>query len=363
MNLIKRLIGVISGEFLLKRRPNGGDVVFVRAVITTAIVFLVAIALRSTLMVSGVSLGAIRAETTNDIPWLGAIFGAAYFGFYARFSSQWAYLATLYNQLMASQVLAPFGAEDKDRARTYVAWWAGFIEDAEDVHLALKKNYAAVIVGLIQDSRIRQAYVDTTVGGSRGLRDLERKLEDSLGPGEFDSLKIVGAALARSRQGSAASPILEAPAPTEADVSAPDTVGVASLGVLGSTAHTNGTPLYPWKAEVNAQYQRIVDLLISLATAALVLPPLFLRDFFGIKDEPLAIFLDNRVWLSWGFLSLAIFFGIGFHYASTKWIKHVWGVPVNTSPRILEIILDFCFWGTSFSFIAGLGFFLAFIRS
>lgn len=67
----------------------------------------------------------------------GATFGATYAALYTRFSSQWTYLAGLYNQLMATQAHAPID-NDPERAGIYLAWEAAFIEDADDLHLSTK---------------------------------------------------------------------------------------------------------------------------------------------------------------------------------------------------------------------------------
>jgi len=298
-------------------------------------------------------------EIGSNLPWFGAIFGAIYISLYTRFSSQWTYLAGLYNQLMASQVLEPFTG-DGDRARTYVAWWAAFVEDAEDVHLALKKNYAAVIVGLLQDARIRTMYVQSTVGGAGRLADLERQLEVALGAADFETLRASGAALAARRQSGTSSSASETAPPLAASEQMP--LAITRPRTAEPTTPHALPPLPEWKVKVNAQYLRIIDLVISLSTAALVLPPLFLKDFFGIRDEPLALFLDEKAFWSWGLLSFAIFLGICFHYASAKWIKQASGLPVMVSPKWLERLMDWVFWATVASFMGGLVLFVLFIR-
>jgi hypothetical protein len=357
-----RVFKLLSGEFLLNRRPNGGDIVFLRSLISAALLFVPAAAIKLWVD-TGILCGmCVLREMALSLPWFGAIFGAIYIGLYSRFSSQWTYLANLYNQMMASQVLMPFAA-GQPSSRTYIVWWAAFIEDAEDVHLALKKNYAAVIVGLTGDARIREAYAHSTVGGARRLQELELKLESVLGYEEFRALKASGEALAKLRQTGVESDPTTRPSTEAASGTAPLTSpSIEDTRSSGASTTIRSSPLYPWKIKVNSQYQRIIDLIISLAVASLVLPPLFLRDFFGVRDEPLAIFLDDKVFWSWGLLSLAIFLGISFHYASAKWVKHAWGMPVRMTANSLELVLDLCFFGCSASFIGGLLFFLAFIR-
>ena len=58
---------------------------------------------------------------------------------------------------------------------------AGFIEDAEDLHLATKPMYAAVIHSFLERAEVRDAYEANTVNGAARLAALARKLEKVLG--------------------------------------------------------------------------------------------------------------------------------------------------------------------------------------
>lgn len=176
--ILTSAVGLLSGEFLLKWWPNGGDVVLVRSLITTIPVYFAGIGLKdwlapgSKLTFSSVAFAAAIQET---LPWLGAIFAAVYAGYYTRFSSQWTYLAGLYNQIMAAQVATPWD-DDVGRTSAYAAWMAGFIEDAEDLHLATKPMYAAVIHSFLEREEVKEAYRQNTVNGVRRLAALEAKV-------------------------------------------------------------------------------------------------------------------------------------------------------------------------------------------
>lgn len=190
-----------SGEFLLRVRPNGGDVVFVRSVWTSALLVLLAIGLKERLASGATwafSSANLVSEVRDHLDWLGAAFAATYAAYYARFSSQWTYLAGMYNQIMAAQVQSPRG-EVELRERPYTAWWAAFIEDAEDVHLAAKPSYAAVIAGLIGDAEIRRMYESATANGEKRLVKLEVDLVRSLGAAKFNELKQAGSDGAEAR--------------------------------------------------------------------------------------------------------------------------------------------------------------------
>jgi hypothetical protein len=117
-----------------------------------------------------------------------------------------------------------------------------------------------------------------------------------------------------------------------------------------------------WLIDINVRDQKFVDVVISLSTGSLVLPPLLLRTYLGVTDSPLAMFLDWPVYWSWGLLTAAILSGIAFHYASSKWVKHAWGLPLLIQPRKLEVVMNILFWVMILSFVSGLVFFLIFVR-
>jgi hypothetical protein len=81
----------------------------------------------------------------------------------------------------------------------------------------------------------------------------------------------------------------------------------------------------------------------------------------GIKDDPIAIYLDFHAYGALGAFLLTIALGIGFHYASAKWVKQAWGQPVRFFANRLESIMDFLFWLTILAFVGGLAMFGAFV--
>ena len=116
-----------------------------------------------------------------------------------------------------------------------------------------------------------------------------------------------------------------------------------------------------WKSRANAEYQKVVGAITALSTAALVLPPFFLRDFAGIADgKPLLPHLSGAAFVSWSLLLLCILFAILFQYTSAKWLKQAYGGNVALSETALERWLDWSFWLSTGSFIGGLGFLLVF---
>lgn len=170
------LVYLGSGEWLLRNRANGGTVIVARAGISALVLYFLAVGLRarlesnSTWVFSGMEL----ANTIRDtLPWLGALFAGAYAGLYSRFASQWAYLADLYNQIMAAQIRTP---RSNKNSEAYAKWFAGFIEDAESLHLALKPVYASVILSLLKKEGVAEMYAYATSGGEKRLIQLKTQI-------------------------------------------------------------------------------------------------------------------------------------------------------------------------------------------
>jgi hypothetical protein len=188
---MRRLFSALSGEWMLRNRANGGDIVFIRSLLISTIMFLIAIVSHEWLAPNaktGISWRSFTATMGANLPWYGAIFAATYAALYTRFASQWTYLAGLYNQIMAARTQVPPG-KDAARDRVFAIWWAAFVEDAQDVHLALKPSYATVIAGLLGDQEVVRIYESATLNGSERLSSLERSLEEALGTEVFQRRK------------------------------------------------------------------------------------------------------------------------------------------------------------------------------
>lgn len=106
------------------------------------------------------SLTALRSALFENLKIGGAISAGAYTALYARFASQWSYLAGVYNQIMAAQVRGV--PPDAEVRRALESWKAGFIEDAEDLHLTTKPMFAGVIVNMLgdADNPVRGAFIN-----------------------------------------------------------------------------------------------------------------------------------------------------------------------------------------------------------
>ena len=170
----------VSGEFLLNGRPNSGAVVLARAVMVSTALFLLAIGIYSYLdpqSVFGFSWQNGTQLVRSNFAWYGAILGAVYAALYSRYSSQWQYLAGLYNQLMAAEDVNPRGCLSGLQRERRVLWWHAFIVDAKDLHLALKPSFATAIASLLQEEDIAKLERGTTQSSSDDFERSKRHLD------------------------------------------------------------------------------------------------------------------------------------------------------------------------------------------
>jgi hypothetical protein len=181
--LAEGLVYLATGEFLLRGQSNGGTVIFLRSALTGLVLFGIAIATAGVLQ-TGFHLGIdgqiVGNLVATNLPWAGAMFAGAYAAFYTRFSSQWSYLAGVYNQLMAAQVQTPVDATPA-RRRAYAVWKAGIVEDAYTLHLATKKMFAPLIVDFLEEADVFNAFKETSVISHKGLQSLLSRLEEVMG--------------------------------------------------------------------------------------------------------------------------------------------------------------------------------------
>ncbi len=163
---------LLSGEFLLTwrhRRANGGSVIFIRCIIVTIIIYSLAVILSEVLDPSKqmvFSSVALRFAIKNTLPWFAAIFAAIYAALYTRFASQWTYLAGLYNQIKSTQAqVAGTTAADE----VIASMKAGFMEDADVLHLALKQEFASLIMAWSEEREVKEIFIATAPQGEAGF--------------------------------------------------------------------------------------------------------------------------------------------------------------------------------------------------
>lgn len=169
--LWRRLVSAISVEWLLTaQRPNGGDVIVGRAVVMAIFLGVLTLALRNIVdpgLSGPFSFTSLREQVVEIAPWFAGAVGATYAALYAKFSAQWSYLASLYNQIKQSELeMLGMDSESQDEAKAKLSEWkAGYIEDAQDLHLHTKANVSAIIYHWGKNQAVEQAFVAATPGG------------------------------------------------------------------------------------------------------------------------------------------------------------------------------------------------------
>jgi hypothetical protein len=124
-------------------------------------------------------------------------------------------------------------------------------------------------------------------------------------------------------------------------------------------------PTDKWRVETNDRYAKIVSSVTSLATGALVLPALFLREFLGVpKETALLPFINWWAYVAWSCFGLSIILGLGYSWLSVKWVKLAWGIPIKHLPEArLNFWLDFLFVSMALCFLAGMLFLVVFFNT
>jgi hypothetical protein len=113
-------------------------------------------------------------------------------------------------------------------------------------------------------------------------------------------------------------------------------------------------PNEKWKVETNDRYNKIVSSVITLATGALILPTLFLREFLAVpKEKALAPLLTCAAYIAWCCLGASILLGLLYSWISVKWIKQAWGQGIALSAKTLEAMMDWFFVLMMLLFVGG----------
>lgn len=108
---------------------------------------------------------------------------------------------------------------------------------------------------------------------------------------------------------------------------------------------------------------------MGLATAALLLPVFFAREFLGLDAKtPLKDVLSSSAYWSWVLLLSALLSGIVYHYLSAKWVRLAWEQPtsafgIKLSDTSTEKALEIFFCATVLGLLGGLILILVFFVS
>lgn len=163
--IFEAVIDIASGQWILKAlKANGGHVVVLRAIWTTfifSIIAMVFVAIFDPKRHGPITLASIYCQFWDISGIVVGFLGASYLALYARFVSQWQYLAGLYNQIKQAE------AAEGHCKKAIAEWKAGYLEDAENLHLAAKNNLAPVLRAWTKIPEVEQAFVDNTPGGAK----------------------------------------------------------------------------------------------------------------------------------------------------------------------------------------------------
>jgi hypothetical protein len=201
------IVDALTAEFLLTklRHRNGGAMILLRAIWSATLLYALTLLFKFAIDPTKPwrpSLVAVRKEIVATLPWFGAMFAAVYAALYARFAAQWSYLAGLYNLIKQTEATKITTA---DGGKAIAQWKAGFIEDAEELHLAGKLSFASVFRTWAADRDVREAYEAHTARGPQRLERLLALANEVCGDGGEPGPSPAGAAISETGPGGAPS--------------------------------------------------------------------------------------------------------------------------------------------------------------
>ena len=168
----------ISSEWILTKLdiPNGGAVIFFRSLMSSIFIFLLVLGFLNVIDPTkswAFSMNELRVEIIDKFTWFGAIFAAMYTGLYARFASQWSYLAGLYNSIKETEAKSPDG-------QVIAQWKAGFLEDADNLHIACKGTFVTTIKAWGEYEDVKREFISNSPGGEKRFNRLMRRVNESI---------------------------------------------------------------------------------------------------------------------------------------------------------------------------------------
>lgn len=166
----KWFVSQLSAEFILNHTSNSGAVVLLRALWTAFWVMVIAIILNSILdngITSNLQPKLIKTGFQTHPTWYAIVFAAVYTALYTRYSSQWQYLAKLYNDIKSKEIDIASRMDDLECTGPLLdRWKAAFIADANAMHLATQESYSTVIGDWLRNEAVRTAYQEANDGAA-----------------------------------------------------------------------------------------------------------------------------------------------------------------------------------------------------
>jgi len=110
-----------------------------------------------------------------------------------------------------------------------------------------------------------------------------------------------------------------------------------------------------WEVLTSDRYLKIVSTVISLATAAIALPLLFIRQVVGAPaGQSISKLITCSAWVAWLSLTLAIAFGLAYSWVSVRWVKCALGQPTKLPRNSIERLADTLFVLMALGFVIGI---------
>lgn len=124
-----------------------------------------------------------------------------------------------------------------------------------------------------------------------------------------------------------------------------------------------------WKLDVNDRYQKAVATVISLSTASLVSPIVFLKNVVILGEgKSIVSLLDGYAYTGWLLLAVSIVSGLLYYYFSAKWVKMALGKTadicwIHAKDGFVEGALDLTYFFMMGGFLAGTACMLKFMAT
>jgi hypothetical protein len=119
-----------------------------------------------------------------------------------------------------------------------------------------------------------------------------------------------------------------------------------------------------WKLEVNDRYQKAVGTIISLSTAAVGAPFVFLKDIHG--NQAIRHVLTSPAYCGWSLLGMSIVSAVVYYFFSAKWVKlalvnHADFFWIPLGKGFVEVVLDISYFLMMAGFLAGVYYMVQFM--
>lgn len=170
--IIGGIVWIATAEWLFKIFPNGGTAVILRTLFSGSLLLVAAALMYKMYHVfyTEDNFDVVKFVASNWLKFCG-MYAAVYASFYTRFVSQWTYLSNLYNQIKNADLdlgksccmnnnPSQCGRTCNCLAKNKLdGWMAGFIEDAETLHMETKPIFSTVIyIWLEKNPKIADIY-------------------------------------------------------------------------------------------------------------------------------------------------------------------------------------------------------------